>query len=72
MGARGVSEFAGRTNLRGVFVSCQAVGRHMPAAGCGSIVAIASMSGNRIINVPMRIAHYHAAKGGVDGGYVLR
>jgi NAD(P)-dependent dehydrogenase (short-subunit alcohol dehydrogenase family) len=53
------------TNLRGVFVSCQAIGRHMLAAGQGSIVAIASMSGNRIINVPMRIAHYHAAKGGV-------
>lgn len=53
------------TNLRGVFVSCQAIGRHMLTAGRGSIVAIASMSGNRIINVPMRIAHYHAAKGGV-------
>ena len=52
-------------NLRGVFVSCQAFGRHMLEAGGGSIVAIASMSGNRIINVPMRIAHYHAAKGGV-------
>ena len=52
-------------NLRGVFVSCQAFGRHMLKAGGGSIVAIASMSGNRIINVPMRIAHYHAAKGGV-------
>ena len=53
------------TNLRGVFVSCQAIGRHMLTAGRGSIVAIASMSGNRIINVPMRIAHDHAAKGGV-------
>jgi NAD(P)-dependent dehydrogenase (short-subunit alcohol dehydrogenase family) len=52
-------------NLRGVFVSCQAFGRAMLEQGDGRIVAIASMSGNRIINVPMRIAHYHAAKGGV-------
>jgi NAD(P)-dependent dehydrogenase (short-subunit alcohol dehydrogenase family) len=52
-------------NLRGVFVSCQAFGRAMLDQGDGRIVAIASMSGNRIINVPMRIAHYHAAKGGV-------
>jgi NAD(P)-dependent dehydrogenase (short-subunit alcohol dehydrogenase family) len=52
-------------NLRGVFVSCQAVGRAMLGQGDGRIVIIASMSGSRIINVPMRIAHYHAAKGGV-------
>jgi NAD(P)-dependent dehydrogenase (short-subunit alcohol dehydrogenase family) len=52
-------------NLRGVFVSCQAFGRAMLEQGDGRIVVIASMSGNRIINVPMRIAHYHAAKGGV-------
>jgi NAD(P)-dependent dehydrogenase (short-subunit alcohol dehydrogenase family) len=52
-------------NLRGVFVSCQAFGRAMLDQGGGRIVVIASMSGNRIINVPMRIAHYHAAKGGV-------
>lgn len=52
-------------NLRGVFVSCQAFGRAMLDQGDGRIVVIASMSGNRIINVPMRIAHYHAAKGGV-------
>src|SRR4051794_32401733 len=54
-----------RVNLRGVFVSCQAFGRAMLDQGDGRIVVIASMSGNRIINVPMRIAHYHAAKGGV-------
>lgn len=52
-------------NLRGVFISCQAFGRQMLEQGDGRIVVIASMSGNRISNVPMRIAHYHAAKGGV-------
>src|SRR4051794_14295457 len=52
-------------NLRGVFVSCQAFGRAMLGPGDGRIVIIASMSGNRIINAPRRIAHYHAAKGGV-------
>jgi NAD(P)-dependent dehydrogenase (short-subunit alcohol dehydrogenase family) len=52
-------------NLRGVFVSCQAFARPMLAAGSGAIVAIGSMSGNHIINTPMRIAGYHAAKGGV-------
>ena len=52
-------------NLRGVFVTCQAFARPMLEAGRGAIVAIGSMSGNHIINTPMRIAGYHAAKGGV-------
>lgn len=52
-------------NLRGVFVTCQAFGRQILEQGGGRIVAIGSMSGNHIINTPMRISHYHAAKGGV-------
>lgn len=52
-------------NLRGVFLSIQAFARPMLAAGRGSIVAIASMSGNRVVNVPQRTAHYNTAKAGV-------
>jgi len=52
-------------NLRGVFLSIQAFARPMLAAGSGSIVAIASMSGNRVVNVPQRTVHYNTAKAGV-------
>jgi NAD(P)-dependent dehydrogenase (short-subunit alcohol dehydrogenase family) len=52
-------------NLRGVFLAIQAFGRPMLAAGRGSIVAIASMSGNRVVNVPQRTAPYNTAKAGV-------
>lgn len=52
-------------NLRGVFVTCQAFGKRMLQAGSGSIVAIASMSGNRVVNVPQRTVHYNTAKAGV-------
>lgn len=52
-------------NLRGVFLTCQAVGRHMLAAGRGRIVAIASMSGNYIVNSPQQQVAYNASKAGV-------
>lgn len=52
-------------NLRGVFLALQAFGRPMLAAGRGSMVAIASMSGNRVVNVPQRTVPYNTAKAGV-------
>ncbi|MBX3099164.1 MAG: SDR family oxidoreductase [Salinibacterium sp.] len=52
-------------NLRGVFLAIQAFGRPLLAAGRGSIVAIASMSGNRVVNVPQRTVPYNTAKAGV-------
>jgi NAD(P)-dependent dehydrogenase (short-subunit alcohol dehydrogenase family) len=52
-------------NLRGVFVTCQAVGRVMLAQGAGRIVTIASMSGNHVVNVPQRQVAYNASKAGV-------
>lgn len=53
-------------NLRGVFLTCQAVGRHMLERGTGSIVAIASMSGNFIVNAPQQQVAYNASKAGVS------
>lgn len=53
-------------NLRGVFLTCQAVGRHMLEHGTGSIVAIASMSGNYIVNAPQQQVAYNASKAGVS------
>jgi len=53
-------------NLRGVFLTCQAVGGHMLAQGEGSIVAIASMSGNFIVNSPQQQVAYNASKAGVS------
>ena len=52
-------------NLRGLFLTCQAVGRVMLAQGSGSIVTIASMSGTHVVNVPQRQAAYNASKAGV-------
>lgn len=52
-------------NLRGVFLALQAFGRPMLAAGRGSMVAIASMSGNRVVNVPQHTVPYNTAKAGV-------
>jgi 2-deoxy-D-gluconate 3-dehydrogenase len=49
-------------DLKGVFFSCQAVGRRMVARGKGSIVTIASQNG--VIGYPYRAA-YCAAKAGV-------
>jgi NAD(P)-dependent dehydrogenase (short-subunit alcohol dehydrogenase family) len=52
-------------NLRGVFLTCQAFGRRMLSQGHGRIVAISSMSGNHIVNVPQRQCAYNASKAGV-------
>lgn len=52
------------TNLKGVFLMCQAVGRHMTKRRYGKIVNIASMSGT-IVNRPQPQAHYNASKAGV-------
>ncbi|MFT4115235.1 SDR family NAD(P)-dependent oxidoreductase [Bradyrhizobium sp.] len=51
-------------NLKGTFVSCQAVGRRMIARGRGAIVAIASTSS--VGGHPGRV-HYCASKAGVVG-----
>jgi len=51
-------------NLKGVFLMCQAVGRHMIKRKYGKIINIASMSG-RIVNKPQPQAHYNASKAGV-------
>lgn len=52
-------------NLRGVFHTCQSFGRHMLAAGTGRIVAIASMSGNHVVNFPQKQSAYNASKAAV-------
>ncbi|MGN6425785.1 MAG: SDR family NAD(P)-dependent oxidoreductase [Leifsonia sp.] len=52
-------------NLRGVFLTLQAFAPAMLAAGSGSMVAVASMSGNRVVNVPQRTVAYNTAKAGV-------
>jgi NAD(P)-dependent dehydrogenase (short-subunit alcohol dehydrogenase family) len=51
-------------NLNGVFWCCRAFGKHMLAAGRGSIVNIGSMSGF-IVNKPQQQAYYNASKAGV-------
>jgi len=51
-------------NLNGLFWCCRAFGRHMLAAGRGSIVNIGSMSGV-IVNKPQPHAHYNASKAAV-------
>jgi len=51
-------------NLKGVFLMCQAVGRHMIKRRRGKIINIASMSGI-IANRPQPQSHYNAAKAGV-------
>jgi NAD(P)-dependent dehydrogenase (short-subunit alcohol dehydrogenase family) len=51
-------------NLNGVFWCCRAFGRHMLAAGRGSIVNMGSMSGF-IVNKPQHQAYYNASKAGV-------
>jgi NAD(P)-dependent dehydrogenase (short-subunit alcohol dehydrogenase family) len=52
-------------NLRGVFLTCTAAGRHMLAAGAGCIVTVSSMSGNLIVNFPQRQCAYNASKAAV-------
>ena len=51
-------------NLNGVFWCNRAFGRHMLAAGRGSIVNIGSMSGF-IVNRPQQQSYYNASKAGV-------
>jgi NAD(P)-dependent dehydrogenase (short-subunit alcohol dehydrogenase family) len=51
-------------NLNGAFWCSQSVGRHMVAAGRGSIVNIGSMSGS-IVNWPQPQAAYNASKAAV-------
>jgi NAD(P)-dependent dehydrogenase (short-subunit alcohol dehydrogenase family) len=51
-------------NLNGLFWCCRAFGKHMLAAGSGSIVNIGSMSGF-IVNKPQPQAYYNASKAGV-------
>jgi NAD(P)-dependent dehydrogenase (short-subunit alcohol dehydrogenase family) len=51
-------------NLNGVFWCCRAFGRHMLAAGRGSIVNLGSMSGF-IVNRPQPQAYYNASKAAV-------
>jgi NAD(P)-dependent dehydrogenase (short-subunit alcohol dehydrogenase family) len=53
-------------NLRGVFLTCQAFGRPMLERGSGNLVAISSMSGNHVVNVPQRQCAYNASKAGVS------
>jgi NAD(P)-dependent dehydrogenase (short-subunit alcohol dehydrogenase family) len=52
-------------NLRGVFLTCQAFGRHMLQRGAGTIVNIASMSGTHVVNVPQRQCAYNSSKAAV-------
>jgi NAD(P)-dependent dehydrogenase (short-subunit alcohol dehydrogenase family) len=51
-------------NLNGLFWCCRAFGRHMLAAGRGSIVNMGSMSGF-IVNKPQPQAYYNASKAAV-------
>jgi NAD(P)-dependent dehydrogenase (short-subunit alcohol dehydrogenase family) len=51
-------------NLNGLFWCCRAFGRHMLAAGRGSIINIGSMSGI-IVNKPQPQAYYNASKAAV-------
>jgi NAD(P)-dependent dehydrogenase (short-subunit alcohol dehydrogenase family) len=51
-------------NLNGSFWCCRAFGRHMLAAGRGSIVNIGSMSG-LIVNRPQPQSYYNASKAAV-------
>ncbi len=51
-------------NLNGLFWCCRAFGRHMLAAGRGSIVNIGSMSGV-IVNKPQPQSYYNTSKAAV-------
>lgn len=51
-------------DLKGTFLCCQAAGRVMIPRRSGSIINIASMSG-QIVNIPQCQASYNAAKAGV-------
>lgn len=51
-------------NLRGLFLCCQAEGRHMIAKGYGKIINIASMS-SVLVPHPQKQAAYNTSKAGV-------
>ena len=51
-------------NLRGLFMCCQAEGRHMISKGYGKIINIASMS-SLIVPHPQKQAAYNTSKAGV-------
>jgi len=51
-------------NLKGVFLMCQTVGRHMISRRSGKIINIASMSGV-IVNKPQPQSHYNSSKAAV-------
>jgi len=53
-----------RVNLDGTWFCSRAFGRHMLAAGSGSIVNVGSMSG-LIVNKPQPQAAYNASKGAI-------
>jgi NAD(P)-dependent dehydrogenase (short-subunit alcohol dehydrogenase family) len=53
-----------RINVDGVMYCCRAFGRHMLAAGAGSIVNLGSMSG-LIVNKPQPQSAYNASKAAV-------
>jgi NAD(P)-dependent dehydrogenase (short-subunit alcohol dehydrogenase family) len=52
------------TNMKGVFLGCQAAARIMIPQRQGSIINIASLSGSAV-NVPQKQAVYNASKAGV-------
>jgi NAD(P)-dependent dehydrogenase (short-subunit alcohol dehydrogenase family) len=53
-------------NIRGVFITCQAFGRELLAREGGSIVNIASMSGNALVNAPQKQSAYNSSKAAVS------
>ncbi|TFB74995.1 SDR family oxidoreductase [Cryobacterium glaciale] len=53
-------------NLRGTFLACREFGRELLARGGGSIVNVASMSGNAVVNFPQRQSVYNTSKAGVS------
>lgn len=52
-------------NFRSVFLTNQAFGRELLSRGGGSIVNIASMSGNHVVNFPQRQSIYNSSKAAV-------
>ena len=57
-------------NLKGIYLCTREEGKAMLAGGSGSIINIASMSG-QIVNRPQLHSHYNAAKAGVIQYYAL-